>query len=256
MNISPIYDQRYSGEYREKLSGIEIARWKAIKHFISKVIRLKDAQKVLDYGAGVGLYVSLWNKSFPRANLSFCDISPIAMEKFRLKYPDYVEDYLLIQKNRANFPDNTFDVIVSIEVMEHVENLYLYLEDIHRLLIPGGFFVWTTPCANHFSIEHIYAVLTNSIEQSSSGSRRWTWEDATHIRRLKSREIAELLRQNRFERISFRFRAHLFSFMCENSPIKSHKKMRDFFLALDYSIFRRMPNGASMIGAAQKKLQD
>lgn len=91
MSSSSIYDQRYSGDYRETLSGFEIARWKALDHFITDVLKLGSAKKVLDYGAGRGLHVNLWEKTFPEAELHFCDISPVAREKFSVKFPQYAD---------------------------------------------------------------------------------------------------------------------------------------------------------------------
>jgi len=91
MSISSIYNQRYSGDYREHLSGYEIARWKALDHFVTHVLKLNAAQRVLDYGAGSGLHVGLWEKIFPEAELHFCDISSVAEEKFKAKYPRHAE---------------------------------------------------------------------------------------------------------------------------------------------------------------------
>jgi hypothetical protein len=71
MSNSSVYDQRYSGNYRERLSGFEIARWEAIDHFITHILKLGLAKTVLDYGAGSGLYVNLWEKTFRESELLF-----------------------------------------------------------------------------------------------------------------------------------------------------------------------------------------
>lgn len=250
-----VYDQRYSGDYRENLSGYEIARWKALDHFITHVLKLGSAKNVLDYGSGSGLYVELWEKVFPKASLHFCDISPVAIEKLISKYPHHAEQSSVMQNDRASFNDATFDVIVSVEVMEHVDKLISYLQDVQRLLKPGGYFIWTTPCANPLSIEHIYSLLTGNIEKTNEGYRRWVWEDPTHIRRLKSNEIMNLLKQNGFSDVRFRFRSHLFSFICTYFPTHRAQNLRNQLMTLDYSIFRYMPNGSSMLGGAMKSLE-
>jgi len=250
--MKPIYDQRYSGDYRTYLSGYEIARWEAVEHFISRVMALGSAKKALDYGAGSGLHVALWEKVFPQAELHFCDISSVAMENFRAKYPHYADHYSLVRENQANLNGNMFDVIVSIEVMEHVEQLYSYLRDVYRLLKPGGRFVWTAPCGNSFSIEHIFGAITGKIEPTNEGYRRWKWEEPTHLRRLKSREINELLQKYGFCDVRFRFRAHFFSFFCTYLPTQRLKWLRERLMTLDYRLFRRFPNAASMIGSARK----
>lgn len=248
------YDSRYANNYRSSLNGYEIARWKALDHFVTRALKLSSAQTVLDYGSGSGLHLELWEKIFPNAELSFCDISPVAMEKFGAKHPRYAERYALVRDNVAGFPAGRFDVVVSIEVMEHVEHLIPYIKDIHRLLKPGGYYVWTTPCANACSVEHAFAFATSRIVPTPEGYRRWRWEDPGHLRRLKSREIRAILHGQGFSDVRFRFRAHLFSFLCTYILPKRFARLGNRFMTLDYSLFRYLPNGASMIGVARKAI--
>ena len=41
--------------------------------------------------------------------------------------------------------DNTYDFVISFQVIEHIENDALYLKEIHRVLKPGGMALITTP---------------------------------------------------------------------------------------------------------------
>jgi SAM-dependent methyltransferase len=245
-----IYDKRYSEGYRGTLSGYEFARWSALDHFIRKILKLNNISTVLDYGSGSGLHVDLWKKLFPQAELYFCDISLVALEKLIKKYPALGRNCAEVKEDKALFDNDLFSVVLSVEVMEHVENLNSYLNDIYRLLKPGGIFIWTTPCANSFSIEHIYNILTNQIEETSEGYRRWRWEDQTHLRRLTSSEIKTKLQHIGFGSISFRFRAHLFSYFCTRFLKGSLQQLGEKMMLMDYSIFRKLPNCASMIGSA------
>jgi cyclopropane fatty-acyl-phospholipid synthase-like methyltransferase len=43
------------------------------------------------------------------------------------------------------WPDASFDVVASIEGIEHLENAFSFLREVHRVLRPGGLFVLTTP---------------------------------------------------------------------------------------------------------------
>ena len=43
------------------------------------------------------------------------------------------------------WPDQTFDVVISTEGIEHLENHYLFLRELYRILKPGGTLVLTTP---------------------------------------------------------------------------------------------------------------
>ncbi len=46
---------------------------------------------------------------------------------------------------RLTFPDNTFDIVINSDVLEHVCDLGRALSEIRRVLKPGGFHVFTVP---------------------------------------------------------------------------------------------------------------
>ena len=46
---------------------------------------------------------------------------------------------------KTNLPENSFDVVVAVEVLEHVEQDRAFVENVYRVLKPGGMFVMTTP---------------------------------------------------------------------------------------------------------------
>jgi SAM-dependent methyltransferase len=249
-NMRDLYNKRYLNGYRNTLYGYEYARWSALDHFITKILKLNNAKSVLDYGSGSGLYVDLWRRVFPSADLFFCDISPASLQILISKYPEFTSNCSLVENNRALFANDYFDVVLSIEVIEHVENLNDYLNDIHRLIKPGGIFLWTTPCANLFSVEHIVNTITNNIENTEEGYRRWKWEDPAHLRRMKSTELKTKLQEIGFEAFVFRFRAHLFSYVCTRLCKGTLTHFGEKLMMLDYFLFRRFSNGASMIGSA------
>lgn len=254
--ILDYYDNRYAAEdYRTKLSSYEVARVDALSLLVKNTLRLQNPESVLDYGSGNGLHVDLWKKLFPNSKLHFADISKEANRQLVDKFPEYKNTTKLISEDRVDFQDNTFDVIFSIEVMEHVQDLNTYLTEVKRLLKPGGLFIWTTPCGNSFSVEHIYNSFTNNIEKTSEGYRRWKWEDPSHIRRLKTSEIKEIMLNDiKFSKVNFKFRAHFFSFVSTKLMQKNliSEELAIKLMKLDYNLFRNVPTGASMIGYAKK----
>ncbi|MBI3089456.1 MAG: class I SAM-dependent methyltransferase [Candidatus Tectomicrobia bacterium] len=251
-HLREYYDHRYREGYRNVLAGAERARSKALVHVLSKLLRVSQSARVLDYGSGSGLHIATWRCVFPQADLYFCDISPVALTKLCAAHPEYHAHCAEITERGASFADRSFDVVVSVEVMEHVASTAAYLHDIYRLLKPNGTFVWTTPCANRGSIEHLYSLVTGQIEATPEGFRRWRWEDPSHLRRLRSREVRQRLQRVGFTDIGFRFRAHFFSFVCGYGFRGPLRGIGQRLLFLDYALFRRLPNGASMIGFARK----
>jgi len=255
-DIAKKYDERYKQGYREILSGYELSRCAAIKDLLVNIIGIEDkGLKILDYGCGSGAHVKLWENVFNQPILFFSDISQVSLDKLKEKYPQYSENVSIIIDNKTKFMENQFDLIVSIEVMEHVLNLEGYLIEIYRLLKPGGVFVWTTPCGNVNSIEHIYSKITKKIETTPEGYFRWKWEDPTHVRRLTSKQITNILVKNGFYEPNIFFRAHFFSFICSHTLRGPLNKFSHHLTNLDWILFKNYKNGASMVGFAKKSVK-
>jgi SAM-dependent methyltransferase len=49
----------------------------------------------------------------------------------------------------SDFKENSYDTIVSFQVIEHIENDRLFLEEIYRMLKPGGKAIISTPNITH-----------------------------------------------------------------------------------------------------------
>ena len=49
------------------------------------------------------------------------------------------------------FEDGIFDIVVSAEVHEHVEDTWKAFAEVHRVLKPGGTYVFTVPCRSSFA---------------------------------------------------------------------------------------------------------
>lgn len=66
------------------------------------------------------------------------------IEQLRTRYPEYTFSQTHIPP-LAGIADNTFETIVSFQVIEHIKNDKLYLKEIHRVLKPGGRAFISTP---------------------------------------------------------------------------------------------------------------
>ncbi len=119
-------------------------------------------------------------------------------------YPRYEGRCIGVNGHEATVEVGAFEVVVSVEVIEHVEDLRHYLQDVYRLLKPGGKFIWTTPCGNRCSIEHLYALVTQQIDVTSEGSRRWSWEDLLKKSVFRKRISVQLYGDGRSRLFSLR----------------------------------------------------
>ncbi|UII21838.1 class I SAM-dependent methyltransferase [Fulvivirga ligni] len=79
-----------------------------------------------------------------------CD-SYTAIDKIKEVIDQLTAEYPDVKFIQDNIPplnkieDNSFDVIISFQVIEHIKNDRLYLEEIRRVLKPGGKALITTP---------------------------------------------------------------------------------------------------------------
>lgn len=66
-----------------------------------------------------------------------------AVARLRLKYPSgkFVSGHL----PPLPYPDQSFDSVVSFQVIEHIQDDQFFLKEIHRVLRPGGVILVTTP---------------------------------------------------------------------------------------------------------------
>ncbi len=254
-NSSVVYDQRYATGYRQTLNSFELARASAVTHVLTKVLGLKGKRRALDYGSGSGLFTAVLRDALPEADLYACDISGVAIQQLKECQPRVSAEPMV--DSRQPFGQGLFDLVLSIEVLEHVDDLELYLQDIYDSLAPGGWFVWTTPCANAWSIEWLYSQLTRKVIRMEDGIN-WNWDEEGHVRRVKTGYIAKRLRKIGFDKVGFRMRSHFFSWTCVQLgkliPKYRVHRMLEKIMFLDYTLFRRLPNGASMVGFARKPL--
>lgn len=73
------------------------------------------------------------------------DISMEAIEAAKRFYNKPVIEFLLLDATRLPFADNSFEVIVSLETIEHLEQYQTYLGECRRVLKAGGVFICSTP---------------------------------------------------------------------------------------------------------------
>ena len=56
-----------------------------------------------------------------------------------------IEDLIYDDMTESRLSDEEFDIVVSVEVLEHVERDGRFLDEVARVLKPGGVFLMTTP---------------------------------------------------------------------------------------------------------------
>ncbi|MEI6457221.1 MAG: class I SAM-dependent methyltransferase, partial [bacterium] len=100
-----------------------------------------EKPRVLDLGSGVTFFpFTVANHGY---HLSCLDPDPVCKQDFdkailAVGDKSLTLDYSLLEGNRYPFPDQTFDIVYSISVLEHIEDLSSTIREILRVLKEDG----------------------------------------------------------------------------------------------------------------------
>lgn len=113
---------------------------------ILKIIRKyidSPSLSLLEIGTGAGYLISFLEYEFPQMNLTGLEFDNRLVSLTQSK----VKKARILQGNAEefNFKDETFDIIVSLQVIEHLYRPELMLGAVKKHLNPGGVFIFTTP---------------------------------------------------------------------------------------------------------------
>lgn len=133
-------EEHYEGYGRnDYLSPITIKRYNELLDYFEK---FRKNNKILDVGCGIGYFLeeakkrgwTVYGTEYTQEACAICISKNISMQKGELE--------------ENNYPLNSFDVITSFEVIEHINNPILELSKFYNLLRKGGLVYITTPNFN------------------------------------------------------------------------------------------------------------
>lgn len=111
--------------------------------FLFKTLKYISAKNVLDVGCGDGRLVGvLLRHGYVATGM---DISSNALSVAKSKVPEGRFVCYPLDGSPWPFPDKSFDVIVSFEVIEHLLGVRAKLEEVNRVLTNTGHLIVSTP---------------------------------------------------------------------------------------------------------------
>ncbi|MBY9019894.1 MAG: class I SAM-dependent methyltransferase [Candidatus Lokiarchaeota archaeon] len=120
-----------------------------IKNIIKTVTGFnRNFPKVLDIGGGLGLFSVNFKLNFPMSSVVILDKSLYEGIKETLtKYPtlkvtDYVKEDI---QNKTSFEKESLDLIFALDILEHVENPSIAIDEILRILKKDGLLFISVP---------------------------------------------------------------------------------------------------------------
>jgi len=147
-SIAKIWNERWRIEENNKFNlanmGIFVKDLQILVRKMLSKLRLPEKSKILDIGGATGrnlqFYFNDCNKNF---EFFIVDISDEALRVAETK--GFKTFCLDIETAQLPFSDNTFDIIIAQELIEHLYNPEMLVKEVSRTLKGGGFFLLTTP---------------------------------------------------------------------------------------------------------------
>ncbi|MBA2536965.1 MAG: methyltransferase domain-containing protein [Actinobacteria bacterium] len=135
------WSRHWAGQSLEHL--LAVAATSQLTRFLER--HIKRGHRVIEAGCGLGQYVIYFAER--GARVTGVDFSEEAVATHRSAFP--ASDVVVADLTRLPFPDSSFDVYVSLGVIEHYESgADEILAEAHRVLTTDGLLLLATPYAN------------------------------------------------------------------------------------------------------------
>jgi 2-polyprenyl-3-methyl-5-hydroxy-6-metoxy-1,4-benzoquinol methylase len=142
-----VIDNQCSSEYEEL--DTRMHRFKrritlnSIINLIRRIAKGRSSFSVLEIGTGSGYLLAFLEKEFPQARLTGIEFNPKLVELTRSK----VKEARVFQGNAEclDLGSEEFDLVVSLQVIEHLNRPEAMLYSVRKHLAPGGVLIFTTP---------------------------------------------------------------------------------------------------------------
>lgn len=255
------YDELYRSGYMSGFQDIyEYCRLKTVRHAMRYLRKRISPQMILDVGCGQGRYLTVAKTFFPGSEFSGVDISQSAISLASKQHTD-ARFYVGCAEKLDMVKDGSVDLLINIEVLEHVGDIRQTVREFSRVLRRNGFILFTTPCSNRFSLEWFENAYRNTIENTDDGFHRFGTDPIEHVRRLTGNEIRQTFDSNGLSMQYLRYRAHIFTrvfhlfykYLKKRWPDNRCFRILAEIACLDWRLFRCLPNGATMVGFARKR---
>ena len=151
---------------------------------------LRPGEKVLEVGCGTG---SMWRGvTLPdNCHVTLTDLSAGMLDTARSNTGHLAADYALCDVMALPYPDQTFDVVIANMMLYHVPDIDCALQEIRRVLKPGGrFFAATT--GEHGAVEAVLGML----DLPCSANHRFTLQNGTALLKKHFNDIHIMHRED------------------------------------------------------------
>lgn len=161
----------YQREQYQK-GGISKWYWDFKDNMVLNEINEKD-DTILDLGCGEGIMLEKLIKRYPHKSIVGLDTMPENVQiTSKLGLPVQLGDIY-----HLDFPVNSIDAVILMEVIEHLVNPELAIKEIHKVLKPGGKLIIVFPNDAFFLIARILTLKFKEAAYDPGHQKQWTHQE-------------------------------------------------------------------------------
>lgn len=134
-------ENKFGGERLESKSNL--SKNNLLEHLVRYNLLPGGDLHVLDLGCGAGHGSNMLSKKYSK--VTALDISSEAIQYAKENWAASNIDFVVGDSMNLPFPDDTFDVVASFEVFEHLADWRKFLSEVRRVLKPEGLIYISTP---------------------------------------------------------------------------------------------------------------
>lgn len=177
--VHQIYTESYVKNYQKLLPKF-YKRFERLKIVIESI---KEGGKLLDVGCGTGYFLQYLNET-SRVWVT-CGLEPNATLR-KLTAKNIGIHVVNGNLSRIPYPDNSFDVVTCLDVLEHSESLNTNIKELHRVIRKGGILLIQAP-----NYQSVMAKLTGAT---------WDWwSPPDHVLHFTPYFLTKYLADNTFK---------------------------------------------------------
>lgn len=166
--------------------------------------------RLLDFGSGDSQFLNMIS--------DYCDesygvdISDKAIELAHKKYPK-INFQVLNGGGELPYQNNYFDAVCAIDVLEHCLDIESILEEIHRVLKPGGHFLIATS-----ELTPIKALIISFFSLD-----KYFYPTSPHIRYFTKNNLSDILQKKNFRVVKYKKNRTYFGFIPKGQMVVAIK---------------------------------
>jgi len=122
--------------------------WQRLRNALEYVERSAPYEQILDFGCGSGVMLPYLAQVCKRVSAMDVDLLPLESAQKYIPLAPNVKVYDATKTTLADLPANSFDLVIALDVLEHVEDLSRALNEIFALLKPNGRLIVSGPTEN------------------------------------------------------------------------------------------------------------